>query len=478
MVASLENGESPPKDTTSETSGLTSADEIITATSATGVDSDESKQAWEVRAFSSMFPFSLPSRRIDLTSNLAEENRTAEKVTAYRNAMEILVEVETRNRYKAYTQPYIGFGGPVPCSTQYANGPASAYTTPYANVVPMPYTTPYANPAPTEYVTPYSNSPAIGEASGSGQSNAVPKPEANAVDHQSQESHVIEGGTELEAEAQVITNAMQDFDDEVVETINDDDEISLSSPVDIDGFLALANGGVPPGQNGDVDDSDLDNENEANSFTALDAPSSPADTIDQALSRADEDVQALVDDIANRLIRSEEPPNQVPSGNPYAAFYSTMNGKQLGAELKRLAAVARPEVNAIMPREQIQAADLFYTHLISHVHTRNAAIIRPAPANLQPNVAPAIKWDQAVYPPPPPKGYMVQWHDSITGAPTHPPPQAMEQSFTPRGNVIAPPAVRNVEEEQKVATYGFPPKPGGRSGLRSGGRRAKRQRTE
>ncbi len=52
IAASIENGGTPPRDTTSETSGLTSADEAITSTSATGVDSDESKQVSEVRGFS------------------------------------------------------------------------------------------------------------------------------------------------------------------------------------------------------------------------------------------------------------------------------------------------------------------------------------------------------------------------------------------------------------------------------------------
>lgn len=42
-VVTFGNGPIAPRDTTSETSALTSADEIATATTATGVDSDECK---------------------------------------------------------------------------------------------------------------------------------------------------------------------------------------------------------------------------------------------------------------------------------------------------------------------------------------------------------------------------------------------------------------------------------------------------
>lgn len=52
IARSIEDGGTPPRDTTSETSGLTSADEVITGTSATGVDSDGSKQVSEVRSLS------------------------------------------------------------------------------------------------------------------------------------------------------------------------------------------------------------------------------------------------------------------------------------------------------------------------------------------------------------------------------------------------------------------------------------------
>lgn len=54
-AASLENvGGSPPRDSTSETSGLTSADEAVPGSSATGVDTDGSKHLSESRGFSGM----------------------------------------------------------------------------------------------------------------------------------------------------------------------------------------------------------------------------------------------------------------------------------------------------------------------------------------------------------------------------------------------------------------------------------------
>lgn len=375
--------------------------------------------------------------------------------------MEILVEIANRDRYRAYAQPYMRPGG------------QAQYSTPYASGLPNTYTTPYANTGPTSYVTPYSNPPVVAEGNGASRSNAVIETEAHAVDHSSQENQTAQGSRD-EANAETIIDDTEGSTDVPKETTRDDDVMSLSSALNIDNFLALANGGVPPGPDDDSNDSDHDDTIHISKSTALDAPPSPADTIDESLSRADEDIQALVNNIANGLMRSEEAPNQAPPGNPYAAFYSTMNGKQLGAELKRLVAVAHPEVNAIMPREQIQAAHLFYTHLVSRAHTRNAANIRQAQVNHHAAFAASNQWGQAVYPPPPPKGYMVQWHDSFTGAPSQP-PGPMGQSFVPRGNVIAPPAVRNMEQERKIATYGFPPKPGRRPGLRSGGKRGRQK---
>lgn len=387
--------------------------------------------------------------------------------------METLVEIANRDRYRAYVQPYMGPGGQAPYRTPYASGPVSTYTTPYASGMPNTYTTPYTNIGPTNYVTPYSNPPVVAEASEARRSIAVVDPEAHAVDHPSQENQTAYGSRNG-ANTEMITDESEGGTDVFKETTIDDDALSLSSAMNIDNFLALANGGVPPGPNDDSNDSDHDDTIHISKVTALDAPPSPADTIDESLSRADEDIQALVNNFANGLMRSEEPPTRVPPGNPYAAFYSTMNGKQLGAELRRLVAVAQPEVNAIMPREQIQAAHLFYTHLVSRAHTRNAATIRPAQVSHYTNFAGPNQWGQAMYPPPPPKGYMVQWHDSFTGAPSQPPP-SVGQPFVPRGNVIAPPAVRNVEEEQKVATFGFPPKPGRRPGLRSGGKKGRKR---
>lgn len=415
--------------------------------------------------------------RVRLISIIVEGNRTAEIVTAYRNAMEILVEITNRDRYRAYSQPYAGFGGPIPYAAPYMNGPVGPYTTPYANALPNTYTTPYANPTQASYVTPYSNPPVVAGPSGSSQSKAVVEPKSDGISRPimslgSSQERVVETNADLSS------GVLEERDDEFEGTPKADDEVST---MDIDSFLALANGGVPIGQNDDSIDSDIDDDNHIINRTALDAPPSPADTIDESRSRADEDVQALVNHIAKGLMLSEEPPNQAPAGNPYAAFYSTMDGKQLGAELKRLVAVAHPEVNAIMARDQIHAAHLFYTHLVSRASTQNTPIFPPPQVHNHAHFPPANHWGHAALPPSPPKGYMVQWHDSVTGAPIPSPPQQPAQNpaqpFLLRSNATAPPVVRNVSvsEEQKVATYGFPPKPERRPGLRSGGQKGKRK---
>lgn len=470
---------SPPRDTTSETSGLTSADEIVTVTSATGIDSEGSKRISEGRRISGRY-YSIGKMRYDRIdgSSLVEANRTSEIVTAYRNAMEVLVEIANRNRCRAYNNSYSGFGSP---AAHYPNGLMNHYATPYATPAGGTYTTPYSNPGPTRYVTPYANSPSVAEAIENSQANQGNDPKTPTIEIHTSENHLAASDTgETTGEINVgIDNAIA----RPKETANVEEAGPLSLTA-LDGFLALANGGVLPGRN---EDSKEFEDQKANSDSALFAPPSPGDTIDEALSRSDDDVLALVESIAKDLMNSPEPPLQAPPPNPYAAFYSSMNGKQLGAEFKRLVDVVQPEINAIMPREQIQAAHLFYTHLVSCIHTRNAANIKPIYQHPFGPPHTVHHWSPAVFPPPPtpPNGYMlapIQWHHHLT-------PQQLPQShhsapaFVPRGNVIVPPVKRDFEEERKAAGFGFPPVPSSqqlpssRTGLRSGSSRGKRKST-
>lgn len=480
-VTGRENGPSPLHDTTSDTSALTSADDIATVTSLTGVDSDEGKYASENGRLSGwLFPRPVMYYHKADVHVLAEEgNRTAEVVTAYRNATELLVEVANRDHHKAYRNPYMGFGGAAGFGTPLANSTMDQYATPYATLPSNSYQTPYANPEPAGYVTPYANPPDVLEANGPRQSNKGNDHEVDTAEPQTPKK-----GPPESISATPPCEALDEFEGDVEPSEMAQDEGSRPVSVGLlDGFLALANGGVLPGQRRDSDDLNDRRQDDMSNYTTLFAPPSPGDTIDEAMSRSDDDVQALVNHIANDLMNSQEPPNQAPPVNPYAAFYSSMNGKQLGAELKRLVEVVEPEVNAIKPREQVQAAHQFYTQLANCIHTRNAANVqRNHPMAFAP--PPTMNYGGPVAaispPPPPPKGYMAvptQWqnHFAPPPPPQAQPPSATFATFVPRGNVIAPPVVRDVEEERKAAGFGFPPVLGSESKTREGGRRGKRK---
>ena len=481
LAIEVENESALPRDiTTSETSALTSADDVVTVTSATGIDSDGSKDASENGGRFGPQPLNdLYYNKSEIKSPV-ELNRSAEIVTAYRNIIEILIEVANRLRYVQPGDPYGGFGGPHDPSTIHASTPGNHYTTAYANSANGIYTTPYTNPEQSRYVTPYTHPSIIAEPSRNRQLNdhvlmtaELQIPEKN---------HTVSEGSK--SAVQVTKKARLDASaPEKTKRDKDSTPVSLGM---LDGFLTLANGGMLPGQKDTSVESEARKAKHKNSTSTLFAPPSPGDTIDENMSRSDDDIQALVNYIADDLMlpqQQQPPPPQAPAANPYAAFYSSMNGKQLGAELKRLIDVVQPEVNAVMVREQIQAAHLFHTHLANCVNTRISLNIHPVHPNpFSPQTA-TNPWSSptAYAPPPPPppsQGYILsptgEWQPFST-SPQQPPP-ALAPAFVPRGNVIAPPEVRDFDEERKVATFGFPPVPSPRSGLRSKGGGGKRQK--
>ena len=438
---------SSAQDTASDISGLTSAEGVITVASKTGFDGDETKIDRQNGSPSGLY-YSHRKRSIGnmLSRILEAKYRTAEIATAYRNAVEVLVEIADRQRYRVYAAPHVGFGGPNTFRGPYSHLTATGHTfpTPFSTSGPSTYVTPYANPPPAD---------GINEISQSDQQMTPAKSSEVHEEAREPQYTTIEADTASE-------NANDDVE-KLKESMMNEEEDSMSVG-QLDGFLALANGGVLPGQKADPNDSDNPASQHTNDLTSF-APPSPADTIDEALCRPDEDIQALVDAIAEDLMNSQEPLHSAPPSNPYAPFYSSLNGKQLGIELKRLVAVVPLEVNTIMPSEQSQAARLFYTHLAGCARTRNANIVSPTHA---PAVGSMNQMGFAGYPPPlpppqPPKGYMVvptQWPNNFAYLQPGP-PQIPSPMFVPRGNVIAPPVMRNPDEERRVAGFGFPPVP-------------------
>lgn len=368
------------------------------------------------------------------------------------------MEVANRDYYRQHYPQYLGLGGPAAYSTPYATGPINNYTTPYNN------------PGSANYVTPYANPPALPEASGPSLTNGTQSEEPQMLDHKDrEEDHLIQSSIEG---AEAITDRIYHDVRELKEMEKDDEAETMSLGL-LDGFLALANGGVLPGKNVGFDVSDHGSDIDTVDDATVSAPPSPIPEIDEGYPHSDMEIQALVDIIVSDLIQSKDPPSQFPPQTPYAAFYSTMDEQQLASELMRLLATAQPEVNAVMPLAQIQAAHMFYTHLLSRSYTRIQQRVNAARAAAAMNY-----WGPPAYPPPPPGftyGPPLQHHGFMAHPPTLP-SQPAAPTFVPRGNVIAPPVNRNVEEERKVAVYGFPPVPGRRHGLRAGGKRGRKRK--
>lgn len=160
-----------------------------------------------------------------------------------------------------------------------------------------------------------------------------------------------------------------------------------------------------------------------------------------------------------------------PGGTPRHLFYASAEGQRLAADLKRLMAIAKPVVNTIIPRAESEARGMFYQHLESRAirEKRDSEIqeghirLYGVPMRIQPWIPP-VGAPVAQYPNP--------------GLPIPPPVPSngpMKAHFIPRGNVIAPPpGGRNMEEEKKAETYGYPPMPPQRPGASQKGQKRKR----
>ena len=155
-----------------------------------------------------------------------------------------------------------------------------------------------------------------------------------------------------------------------------------------------------------------------------------------------------------------------PGATPKQLFYASVEGQRLAAELRRLISIAKPVVNTIVPRAESQARLRFYQQLESRAikERRDREIqggfipFHGPPVQLQ-HWIPPVTVAGFQFPVPPP-------------LPSNGP---MEAPFVRRGNVIAaPPGGRNMEEEKKAETYGYPPTPGSRPGDSQKGHKRKR----
>ncbi len=181
---------------------------------------------------------------------------------------------------------------------------------------------------------------------------------------------------------------------------------------------------------------------------------------------ADAKVETEVSRIINQIVFYKDWRGH-PGGAPKHFFYASAEGQRLAAELSRLMAVAKPVVNTIVPLAESQARLRFYQQLQSRAIKEKRD--REIQEGMRRYYGPPIQMQQWF---PPPPGHPAERFPIPRSLPSNGP---MEFPFVRRGNVIAaPPGGRNIEEEKKAETYGYPPMPGSRPGDSQQGQKRKR----
>ena len=182
-------------------------------------------------------------------------------------------------------------------------------------------------------------------------------------------------------------------------------------------------------------------------------------------SQADDKVQMEVNKIFDEIMLYKGWVGH-PGATPKQLFYASVEGQRLAAELRYLISIAKPVVNKIIPRAESQARLRLYQQL--EIRAVKEKRDREIQGGFNPFHGPPV---QAQH-----------WIPPVTAAafqfpiPPHLPSNGpMEVPFVRRGNVIAaPPGGRNIEEEKKAETYGYPPTPGSRPGDSQKGQKRKR----
>ena len=189
----------------------------------------------------------------------------------------------------------------------------------------------------------------------------------------------------------------------VAQEYKDEDNDSLTE-AQIDGFLALANGG-----NLEADDSETDIDDDL-------APLDRERTISRPVTPEkinDTVVSAMLRGVVTELTTNCDHGHGLASLTPQVAYYQSLNRQRFVTELQRYLANAPPVVNVAMSAERSDATKQLYKYLESRVS-------RPLDQCLHANFTPP----NAQIPPPiphvmPPPGYQVIYH-----APGAPPPMA------------------------------------------------------
>ena len=182
-------------------------------------------------------------------------------------------------------------------------------------------------------------------------------------------------------------------------------------------------------------------------------------------SEADDKVQTEVNKIVDEIMLYKGCAGH-PGATPKQLFYASVEGQRLAAELRRVTSIAKPVVNTIVPKAESQARLRFYQQLESRAIKEKRD--REMQGGFNPFHGPPVQVQHWIPP-------MTVAAFQFPMPPPLPSNGPMEVPFVRRGNVIAaPPGGRNIEEEKKAETYGYPPTPGSRPGDSQKGQKRKR----
>ena len=375
--------------------------------------------------------------------------------------IEILEELTNRDYLRAQVVPYVGYGPPVPHQVPYTNLPSTVHNVPYANTPYGTYVTPYSpysitgpeNVAPQHVASPVINN----AAQVSEDSNTLASQQVSS--NQNPDETTFAKPPEHER-----VHGMISVDSSTIKDSKDTGKGSEASSLPLgllDGFLTLANGGKLPGPP-QTSNSSAGTDSKRNSISVLSAPPSPDDTIDEPAGKADTDILALVDYVAKMLGRSNDYPPRVHAGVPLPGPFAALNAQQLGAELRRLTAVAEPEINIIVPYGHAHAAYLFHLQLEARVQYLMESAINAAYANACAPQHAVDQWGRPMYQAPNPasggQAISGQWynqHSPTQQLSTMPPPPPPSKILKSNAAAISPVA-GNTTEEREPHVYEVP----------------------
>lgn len=324
--------------------------------------------------------------------------------------------------------------------TAMGQGNANAYVTPYGersfNPLLQPtaqaftsYATPYAKINSEPYVTPYGNRPEVeqekssesvnGGSDGKAE-NAIPAIPAmpiegdQPVERKSPGSDVEHEPNGILLSTETDTNGTADPQEKVV---SQEKELSQYLTEDqIDGFLALANGGTST----DEEDHESDISDDRTISRAM---------TEEPKHLGDLQMEKVVNKIISTLEHTKSP--------LHPSFYLPQNAQLWATDLRHCITQADLPVNVIMSREQSYSTSMLYAHLQVHDYRINHHKTVSGRSGINPALASTYS--------------------------THHTPHYQQ---SPYGDLLRPQTsrVKNVKERNLVKAYGFAPLPGSRPG--------------